>query len=499
MATAPSITLQPKGATYYQGEAFSLSVEAANGFPPLLYQWRKGVTPIDNAIAPDFDIASAVAGDQGNYICVVTDQRGTVLTSTAAIVFVVPHLSLVTPVDAVDAYIGDAVSLSVTATGGAPLLTYSWTRDGVPLGLNLATVSTPAAQLSDAGTYLCKVTDGRGESQTSAPIVVDIQPPLSVVQEPQDQHRYTGEPLTLEFIVSGGFQPLEYAWRKGGFPISGATEASFTIPSVDMEDAGNYSCSVRDQFNRLLTSDTVSVQVAEPLDLGISATQIRQYTGPQVSITAAVNNGDGEYHYTWRKNGADLGAPDAAELLLAAPVPASASGTYVCLVTDAFGAGALTPACVVDIREPLSVSAEPEDDTAPALGGRAQFTFGVSGGFEPITFVWLKGLANVPGGGAATLNIAHTVAGDAGTYYCVATDDLDTNISSATAHLDIVPALSVLTQATDAARLHRRSRVAAFRSHGRRRAAQLRLVPRGRPGRRRRNAPIPGHHLGRRR
>jgi hypothetical protein len=69
--------------------------------------------------------------------------------------------------------VGSPVSLSVAATGTAPL-TYQWRRNDTPLsGATAATFTLPAAQLSDSGTYTVAVSNLAG-TVVSAPALLTV-------------------------------------------------------------------------------------------------------------------------------------------------------------------------------------------------------------------------------------------------------------------------------------------------------------------------------------
>ena len=61
-----------------------------------------------------------------------------------------------------------------------------------------------------------------------------------------------GGSLTLTFEASG--PDLQYQWYKDNAPLSGRTEATFTIQSVSEGDAGQYSCYVQNPYGGALSA-----------------------------------------------------------------------------------------------------------------------------------------------------------------------------------------------------------------------------------------------------
>ena len=128
--TPVTLTTQPANASLVPGAPASFSVVAA-GTAPLAYQWRKDGTPLAGGTSASYAIASAQAVDAGSYSVVLTNVVGSV-TSPEAMLFVATPGSITAQPAGLAVNPGVPVSLSVTATGTAPLA-YQWRRAGVPL------------------------------------------------------------------------------------------------------------------------------------------------------------------------------------------------------------------------------------------------------------------------------------------------------------------------------------------------------------------------------
>ena len=83
--TAPTITLQPQGASVNEGDSFTLTV-AAEGTQPLSYQWHKNNTAILGATSQSLSVASAQLSDAGAYSVVVANSAGVVTSNVALVV-----------------------------------------------------------------------------------------------------------------------------------------------------------------------------------------------------------------------------------------------------------------------------------------------------------------------------------------------------------------------------------------------------------------------------
>ncbi len=105
-------------------------------------------------------------------------------------------------------------------------------------------------------------------------------------------------------VQAGGNAAVSYQWRKNGNNISGATGASYTIPTVVDGDAGTYDVFVSNSFGNgysqgatLTVLGDVSI-VMQPVSLVVT-----QGFGASFSVTAA---GATPFTYQWRKNGTNI-------------------------------------------------------------------------------------------------------------------------------------------------------------------------------------------------
>jgi len=120
----------------------------------------------------------------------------------------------------------------------------------VQLGDNILEVETHQAPASSADMVF-------GLSLTA-----DAQLPIVNLDatQPADRAVVAGNPTTFaaNLLASG---PLSYQWMKGGNPITGATNATYTIPTVIYTDAGTYS---------LQTINSVSTNTTRAATLTVS-------------------------------------------------------------------------------------------------------------------------------------------------------------------------------------------------------------------------------------
>ena len=171
----PTITAQPLPVSVSSGGSATLSV-AASGPGPLTYQWRKDGTAIPGATSATLTLSGVTAAQAGNYSVVVTNAGGSVTSGAATLSVGSTTVVAVAPVVSTQpisqtASLGGTLTLSVVATGTAPV-SYQWSRGGVTIaGATSATLALTNLQASDAAAYTVAVSNAGGTVTSNAATV----------------------------------------------------------------------------------------------------------------------------------------------------------------------------------------------------------------------------------------------------------------------------------------------------------------------------------------
>ena len=172
----PVITGQPQSQSVGLGGSASFSV-SATGAAPLLYQWYVNGGAIAGATSATYAVSNAQSSNAGAYVVSVSNQGGTVFSSTANL-----SVSLAAPVitsqpTGASVTTGSSFSLSVVATGSA--LSYQWALNGAAItGATAATYTVTSAQTTNGGAYTVTVSNSGG-SATSASATVIVSAPAA--------------------------------------------------------------------------------------------------------------------------------------------------------------------------------------------------------------------------------------------------------------------------------------------------------------------------------
>lgn len=161
---------------------------------------------------------------------------------------------------------GQNVSLSVVAVGAT---SYQWAKNGVAIpNATTASLAFPSIQLVDAGSYTVVVTNDSGSANSIAAVLTVNSAPAAPVFtiQPLSFTSVRGTPVALVTDATG-FPAPSFQWRKDGLTIPGATTRTLLLPSVNVTNAGTYTC-VATNTVAAITSLPASLAVSETPDVG---------------------------------------------------------------------------------------------------------------------------------------------------------------------------------------------------------------------------------------
>lgn len=158
---------------------------------------------------------------------------------------------------------GSKVTLTVAATGTAPL-TYQWSKDGSPLsGATSASYVITKSKTTDSGTYSVVVTNGAGTA-TSDDAVLVVNDPPAITTQPVSLTVTYGTEVTFS-VAATSAEEFTYQWKKAGVAISGQTGDTYTIPAAAFTDAGSYTVVLTNTVSGgTTTSSAATLTVAVP-------------------------------------------------------------------------------------------------------------------------------------------------------------------------------------------------------------------------------------------
>jgi hypothetical protein len=231
---------------------------------------------------------------------------------------------------------GQNASFTVVATG-AESLSYQWLRDGVkiPEATN-ATYSLNGVETNQAGTYTVVVSrsaSGVTGSVTSMPATLTVARAPIITTQPASQTLNAGQSVSFG-VEAVGAQPLSYQWRKDDVSIPEATNATYTQPVVQANQAGGYTVVVANSFGSVTSAVATLAVVAAPIITTQPVSQTLE-AGQNGWLTLRAS-GTPPLFYQWSKDGVGVDGATASTFSLGKVRPGQV-GSYTVVVSNSVG------------------------------------------------------------------------------------------------------------------------------------------------------------------
>ena len=345
----------------------TVTAAGSGGTAPYSYLWP--------ALSSTLSTVNNVA--IGTYTCIVTDASG--CTRTASIVVNQPTaIALTSTATAANCLLPNG-SATVTASGGTPAYTYTWST-----GSTLPTISGQFA-----GTYTVTVKDGNNCLQTLSSTINNLSGPTISISSQTNVSCFGGSNGLATALGAGGTGGYIYTWSNGN-----------ATPTAGGLSAGIYTVSVTDAAG-CLASTAVTITQPVALTVTITPTHPKCFGSFNGTGLAAAFGGTPVYTYAWTGGGGTAA--------LTTPLGA---GNYGLIVTDSKGCTATASMTLVN---PPAMSASTTFTNVSCFGlcnaiavGSATNAIGI------VSYYWTGGLSPISNQTASGLC--------AGTYTLLATD-----------------------------------------------------------------------------
>ncbi len=200
----------------------------------------------------------------------------------------------------VSAVRGTLATLYVGAYGSEPL-TYQWQFEGVDVpGATNATLSMSSVQTNRAGNYTVTVNNALGTAQSAGSLTVLYPPAFVTPLTPLSVDPGTGVLLAPAFV---GSAPLTYRWQFNGANIYGGTNFTYSIPSAQSANAGNYRLIITNPYGTVSTTAALTVNGPPAIIVPPANRAVSSGVSAVFSVTAG---GQAPLSFQWLKDGEPL-------------------------------------------------------------------------------------------------------------------------------------------------------------------------------------------------
>ncbi|HWI58079.1 MAG TPA: immunoglobulin domain-containing protein, partial [Bacillota bacterium] len=409
----PEFISQPSSRATNVGATVTFSA-LVNNPTPANYQWRKDGNNIFGATGMAYTLYNVQLGDAGNYSVFVSNGAGG--TSSSNALLQVGLAPAITQQPASLTVAQGQLAVFTVGASGTPL-NYFWKKDGgfIP-GATNAMLTFSSVLFTNGGTYACLVSNFLGKVTTANAVLTVLAPPAITVQ-PVGAVVGVGSNYTLS-VTANGSAPLAYQWAKGGTPLGGETNNSFTLSNAQLEASGDYCVVVTNALGSSTSAVArVSVVYYAPT-MAVQPVGATLLVGSNFTLSA-VASGSGPLTYQWRKNGENLAGANQTSYVVTG---AQTNDTGAYTVVAANTAGSVTSAVAqvnvgyapLILQQPLSFTNHLGESNALSV---AVF------GSEPLVYQWFKDGTAIP---EATngLHVLPNLQSNQVGYYCVTVTNL---------------------------------------------------------------------------
>jgi gliding motility-associated-like protein len=339
-------------------------ITALGGTAPYNYLWS------NNSLTEDITNLSA-----GVYNVTITDANNCSASTGASIT---QPLQLFVSIASFTNVLcnGDSTGkIDISANGGVPPYTFSWSNGATGEDLLNIPVGTYSVTVTDANNCSAITSQAIGEP---AVLTSTLSPTSSLCNG-----NASG---ALDLSVSGGLTPYHYLWSNGA-----------TTEDLSGVNAGTYSVVVTDK-NGCITTNIGNI--AQPLNLAVTGivTNVSCFGSNDGQVDITITGGSAPYTTSWN-NG-----PTSEDINT---LPA---GTYTVVVTDDNGC---TTSASYTVTEPAALSATATVTNVTCNGNsNGAINLTVSGGTTNYTYLWSTGAGaeDLSGLIAATYDVTITDA-----------------------------------------------------------------------------------------
>ncbi|KAM6372038.1 LOW QUALITY PROTEIN: hemicentin-2 [Pluvialis apricaria] len=416
----------------------------AGGHPPPHTTWKRWGWALeqDERVFTDargaLHIRAAVPEDAGNYSCYAGSALGWDEQSITLEFTEPPAILAVTP--SLKALVGEDVTLECWVSG-VPPPHIAWYKGEqavatFPPGTQRAILRLQAVREEDAGRYVCEALgeDGIAFDDT----VLDVGSAPHFPEPLGDVAVEVGDSVSLLCRVEGSPLP-RIAWsRRDGKPVTGwhglpgvssqLEAAELLIDSASLDDQAIYVCEAQNEYGKIQAEVKLVVTGHAP-EIALASPVVHALPGQPVSLPCVILAGRPFPARRWLKDGQPV-APSSCYSIRADgslhvdQVSQGDAGRYTCEVTNALGSHRQDVSLVIHV--PPSIELGPVLVTTTE--GAAVTLQCNATGVPPPTVTWAKGTEPIspspryhlhPNG---TLLIPSSSPGDAGTYFCTATN-----------------------------------------------------------------------------
>ena len=217
-------------------------------------------------------------------------------------------------------------------------------------------------------------------ASTHTEVVVDA--PVNITTQPSSDIKCVGSSVSFSVTATGTISG--YQWKLNGTNIVGATNSTYTIPSVSALDAGNYTVEVQSATcsNVLSSAATLTINsaTAPTVQQNVGTNPICQGSSANIRTASSTYSG-----WQWKKDGSNMVGETSRNLAL------TLSGSYEVVITDGNGCTATSAPFVFVVNALPDATISAGGSTNICSGSTVTLSNAATG-----TYQWIVGGTDIP-------------------------------------------------------------------------------------------------------
>ena len=435
-----TIIAHPVSRALQAGTRVEFSVEVC-GTGPMSYLWEWDGGALQNASGPSYVINSATAANAGMYRVLVSSAFGPSVYSDWAMLRIQSPPVITQHPQPILTSSDTNVSFTVAASGTGPF-TYQWRKNGIALsGKTNATLDLFNVQIADSGDYSALV--GNAAGMVASDVAnLEVFRRVRILTHPQSRTANTNTSVSFT-VTAEGTGTLRYQWRYFGDEMPGETNSTMTLPSVQLEQSGDYTAVVSD--NRSSAESLIATLTVPFRPIVLRHPQgVTVAVGSNVTLTAGIYGG-WPLTNRWRRGAFNiftnvLSAKQTNTTFLLANIQTNQAAAYQVGVLNGAGSSQISSNGYVTVVVPPT--------NATAMSGSDTRFYVQAFGATRVLYQWKAGGADIPGATNTTLVLSNVQSSAAGTYSVVVSAITNATIAPAafSATLSVEGSPPVLSQ-----------------------------------------------------
>ncbi|XP_064928861.1 hemicentin-1 isoform X2 [Columba livia] len=391
-------------------------------------------------------IASVTPSDNGEYVCVASNEAGSAERKYNLKVHVPPEIRDQEKVTNASVVVHHPVSLFCEVSGN-PFPVISWYKEDIQVVESSAVqilhngkiLKLLKAATDDAGLYSCKAINVAGSSEKLFNLDILVPPSIMGADTPGEMAVILNQEISLECRATG-FPFPDIHWFKDGKPLFLGDpnvelldkDQVLHIKSARRVDKGRYQCSATNAAGKQVKEVKLIIHVPPTIKGGNMTTEVSVLLNNLINLECETK-GIPVPTITWYKEGRPIiSSPhalyvDRGQFLQIPRAQVSDSAKYTCRVTNA--AGAAEKIYDVDVHVPPVIEGDAERaQNRQVVAGNSLTLECKAVGNPPPLLTWLKDGVPVEvsdklrvSSGGKKLEILNAAEADQGQYLCVAT------------------------------------------------------------------------------